>query len=444
MPIDFLLERFFTNGSKTAIIWKGKEYNYLWLNQQINKNIIDISKQNIGEGNVVALRSDFNPFSISMFMSLIALKATIVPVSYAVKNLEEYLTTAEVQYQIDFSEEEYDIHVISQEVKHELLCKLKNTGHPGLVLFSSGSTGKSKAAVHDFLPLLERFRESKRTFRTITFLLFDHIGGVNTMLSILSNGGTIITPEARTPEHICAMIEKYKVELLPTTPTFINMILISHVYEKYNLESLRIVSYGTEGMPEATLKRFHELFPNIELKQTYGLSELGIMNSKSQGSDSLWVKVGGNGFETKIENGILNIKTKTAMLGYLNAPSPFDVDGWFNTQDQVEVDGEWIRFLGRTTDIINVAGQKVYPAEVESVLMSLENIVDASVYGVKNPFMGNVVAARVSLRNKEELSALKLRIRSSCKDKLEAYKIPVHIEIVDSSQVSERFKKVRK
>ena len=68
------------------------------------------------------------------------------------------------------------------------------------------------------------------------------------------------------------------------------------------------------------------------------------------------------------------------MLGYLNAPQPFDEDGWFNTQDKVEQDGEWIKILGRVTDIINVGGQKVYPAEIESALLELDEITDATVF----------------------------------------------------------------
>src|SRR6185295_12684476 len=133
------------------------------------------------------------------------------------------------------------------------------------------------------------------------------------------------------------------VELLPTSPTFINMILISKAYEEYDISSLKLVTYGTESMPETTLRKFNELFPDIELKQTYGLSEIGILRSKSRDNNSLWVKIGGEDFKTKVVDGILHIQAKSAMLGYLNAPSPFDSEGWFNTQDRVEVDGDWIK-----------------------------------------------------------------------------------------------------
>src|SRR5262249_44563982 len=157
------------------------------------------------------------------------------------------------------------------------------------------------------------------------------------------------------------------------------------------------ITYGTEPMPESTLSRVAHAFPGVALQQTYGLTELGILRSKSRGPDSLWVRVGGEGFGTRIVDGRLWIRTASAMLGYLNAPSPFDAEGFFDTGDQVEVDGDWLRILGRKSDIINVGGSKVYPARVESVLLELDNVADVVVTGEPNPITGQIVAATVRL-----------------------------------------------
>lgn len=116
----------------------------------------------------------------------------------------------------------------------------------------------------------------------------------------------------------------------------------------------------------------------------------------------------------------------------------------FNTQDKVEVDGEWIKILGRVTDIINVGGQKVYPAEVESVLLQMENVEDVSVFSKDNPIMGKVVGARFNLFSNEKKMDLKKRVRKYCKNKLQSFKIPAYIEITEKVQVSDRFKKMRK
>ncbi|MGH7451202.1 MAG: ANL family adenylate-forming protein, partial [bacterium] len=266
---------------------------------------------------------------------------------------------------------------------------------------------------------------------------------VNTLLYTLSNAGCIVTVQDRSPDAVSRMIEKYKVELLPTSPTFLNLILLSEAYKRYDFNSLKTITYGTEPMPESTLKRIHEVFPHVQLQQTYGLSELGILRSKSKDSTSLWVKIGGEGFETKIVSGTLWVRAQSAMLGYLNAPSPFDAEGWMNTGDAVEVDGEYFRIYGRRTEIINVGGEKVYPTEVESVLMQMDNVRDVTVYGEKNPITGNIVAVRVNLFEPENLAELKRRMRAYCKDKLALFKIPVKVEITSDAQFSARYKKLR-
>jgi len=168
-----------------------------------------------------------------------------------------------------------------------------------------------------------------------------------------------------------------------------------------------------------------------------------ILRSKSKGPDSLWVKVGGEGYETKIVKGVLWIRAESSMLGYLNAPNPFDAEGWFNTGDTVETDGEYIRILGRKSEIINVGGEKVFPVEVEGVLQMMEGMEDVTVIGESNPIMGQIVKARVKLNTEESLSKFRKRMHSFCREKLPKYKIPQKVEVVTSRLHGERFKKLR-
>ncbi len=443
MFIDFIIDRFKENSDKEAVIWNETIYKYSDLLDKYNF-WLNFLRENTGKGAVVGVRADYNPDSIGLMLALIENANVFVPFSFANKDIDEKIESAEVEHYIKFKREGgYDFINTGNKATHELTQVIRDREHPGVIVFSSGSTGKPKAALHDFTHLLNKFKTQRETLRTITFLLFDHWGGINTLLYILSNVGVIGVPSVRSAEEVCEFVEKYKIELLPTTPTFINLILISKAFEKYDISSLKVVSYGTEMMPESTLKAFNKLFPNITLKQTYGLTELGVMRTKSESNESLWLKVGGEDYKTKVVDNVLFIKAKTSILGYLNAPSPFDEEGWYNTGDRVEQKGEWIRFLGRENDIINVGGQKVFPAEVESVLMQIENINEAAVFGKKNPIMGNVVAVKLVLEKEESLSSVKGKIRKFCKDKLEPYKIPVHIEVATETNVSERFKKVR-
>lgn len=440
-----MLRVFDENRGDDAIIWHGKAYSYKWLLEQVGYWREVIRSKGIPSGAVVIVEADFSPNAVALFLALVEHRCVLVPLTSSVEaKKKEFIEIAQGEFHVRVEDDDsVSIGSLQFIANSPILQTLKQRQHPGLILFSSGSTGKSKAAVHDLTGLLEKFKVSRHKQRAITFLLYDHIGGVNTMLYLLSNGGCIVTVQDRSPDHVLAMVEKYQVELLPTSPTFINLILLSEAYKRYNLHSLKTVTYGTEPMPEITLKRFHELFPNIALQQTYGLSEVGILRSKSKGSDSLWVKIGGEGFDTRVVNGILQIKAQSAMLGYLNADSPFTEDGWFSTGDSVEVSGEYFKILGRKSEIINVGGEKVYPAEVESVIQEMDGIAEAIVYGEKNPIIGNIVCAKVRLTRPEERNALTARLKKHCQERLARYKVPVKVFIDDETQYSARFKKVR-
>ena len=279
----------------------------------------------------------------------------------------------------------------------------------------------------------------------IAFLMLDHFGGINTLLAILGGLGTVVTVPDRSVSRICQAIETHRVEVLPTTPSFLNALVRSDAVDRFDLSSLSRITYGTEVMPQETLDRVRRAFPDVVLQQTYGLSELGVLRSKSRDDGSLWVQVGGEGFRTKVVDGVLYIKSDYAMLGYLNAPSPFDADGWFDTQDVVEVDGDWLRILGRDTDLINVGGQKVYPAEVEQAILELDNIEDVAVYGEAHPLLGQVVVAKVVTFEEETAAALKLRIRVACAPKLAPYKLPTKVVLSEPGELySVRLKKNRR
>lgn len=446
MSIQWLFDRMVQWENDPAIIWADQINSYGQVLNSISKWQRELDVNQIPSGSVVAICGDYSPNACALMLALIHKGIVVVPLSLAAEvNWAEYIEIAEVEYVFYLDQaDQWRLEKTGTEAEHALLMKLKSQGDPGLVLFSSGSTGKSKAALHNFTQLLEKFKTQRQRLVTLTFLLLDHIGGINTLFYTLSNGGSVVSVRSRDPEGVCRAIETYKVELLPTSPTFLNLLLISEAYREFDLSSLTLVTYGTEVMPESTLKRINEVLPHVKLQQTYGLSELGILRSKSKSNDSLWVKVGGEGFETKIVDGILWIRAQSAMLGYLNAPSPFDEEGWMNTGDQVEVEGEYVRILGRKSEIINVGGQKVFPAEVESILLQMENVKDAAVLGEKNPITGQIVVARINLLQPEDPIEFKKRMRAYCKDKLAVYKIPGKVEISNQEQYNARYKRMRR
>ncbi len=447
MPIQFLLHRFEENAELPAIIWQNDTILYRDLLMKYESACQFIISNKIKQGEVISLTGDFTPNTIALLLALIQNRNIIVPFNAPVKEAEHIkFQIAEVEkgITVENDTDNYSFQIIGDRSAHAFYTTLRERQTPGLVLFTSGTSGFPKGAVHDFSKLLEKFKTQRTSLRTINFLLFDHWGGLNTLFHTLSNCGVVMALRNRKPEAICEYIEKYKIELLPVSPSFLNLLILSEAYKNYDLSSLKLITYGTEPMPSHTLKRAKEIFPEINFQQTYGLIELGVLRSKSKSDDSLWVKLGGDGYQLRVVDGILQIKADSAMLGYLNAPSPFTEDGYFITGDQVEVDGDYFKILGRRSELINVGGDKVYPQEVENILLSMDNVLEATVYGEKHAMMGNIVCARITLKKEEDPKEFTRRLKLFCKDKMQSFKIPVKISIEESPLYTDRFKKQRK
>jgi len=432
-------------GDRPALIWREQSWSYDQLCQATDGFLRELAARHIEPGATLAICGDYSPRLCALLLAGLINRNIIVPLATAASHRwGQLMDTAQVRFAVEFDGDDVPHFCeVGSAVTHPLLRQLAQTGAAGLVLFSSGSTGESKASVLDFDKLIGKFQETRPAYRTLVFLLLDHIGGINTLFHVLSHGGTIVTTGGRSPEEVCGAIAAHRIQLLPTTPTFLRMLLIADAVKRHDLSSLEVVTYGTEPMPASTLAAIREVLPWVKFKQTYGLSELGILPTRSRDSGSLWLKLGNSGYQHRIVDGVLWLKSDTAMLGYLNAPSPFRGDGWFNTQDVVEVDGDYIRILGRKSELINVGGEKVHPTEIENVLLQLDNVKDVTARGKANPVTGEVVAVKVTLLEPEDAGAFKRRLRGFCQSRLERYKIPAVIEIVERDHHGARFKKAR-
>ena len=332
---------------------------------------------------------------------------------------------------------------------HPLIARLLKDDAPGFVVFSSGSTGEAKAVLHNAQQFCEHLQGVKKAKSTIGFLAFDHIAGVDTLFYTLFAGGTLIVPADRSPRSVCEAVESNKAQVLPVSPSFLKLLLVSPALQEANLSSLEIVTFGSEPPDPTVINRLSELLPNTQLMQKYGTSEFGAPRSKTRPGDSRWIKLESDNFKVRIIDEILWVKASGTMLGYLNAEpdatsAKLETDGWFCTGDRVEQDGEWLRILGRDSDLINVGGEKVFPAEVETVIETLPEILECAVSGEEHPLMGNIVVAKVRLNEALSQAEVKKRVRAHCKGKLSRHAIPVKVLVTNESLTSERGKRLRR
>ncbi|KAB0577405.1 long-chain fatty acid--CoA ligase, partial [Campylobacter volucris] len=437
---NIFLRKIFSNKDNNALIYENIIYTYSQLSENVLKNI---NLLNSTTANIIGIIGDYDFESISLLLACIELNKIIIPFVDK-KEIENKLK--EVRCDLVFNNGEI-ILKNDDSINHPLVDRLIKENKPGLILFSSGSTGKPKAIIHDLDKITSSYLNKKtKNINILLFLMFDHIGGLNTLFNCLSmNACGVAIKDRKNVEYLAENIEKYKISLLPASPSLLSLMLAFNVMNNYDFSSLRLITYGTEKMPETLLDKLKQEFPKVKFHQTFGTSEVGITQTKSYKD---FIKL--ENVEYKIIEGELYLKSNTQSLGYLNADnSVFTDDGYFASGDLVEVINEngeeYIKIVGRNKEIINVGGEKVLPQEVEGIIFQIPFIQDCLVYGQSNPLTGQSVCLKVVLTKEKNINSLELKkeIRLFCKDKLASYKIPTKVDIVESLEVSERFKKVR-
>lgn len=413
--------------------------------EDLNKAVSNYQKKlelHVKKGDSVVINSDYNFYSIAIFISLIDLKVNIAPLVKSNSN-ENIIKIKELDPNIILTIDSRGIVNIDKKTKDGNETK-NNNNNTGVVLFSSGTTGKPKMMIQNLEQIISQIKVPKKqkTLRFMIFLMFDHIGGLNTLLNCLISGSPIIIPKHKNPSHIIKLIYEHKVNVLPTSPTFLNFLLMSEDFNFQKLKSLRLITYGTERMSEILLTKLNKLLPNVKLIQTFGTSETGILKTKSLSSNSLFFKITDDNQTYKVVDGELYIKSKTSVGKYLNDNnnSNFKENGWYASGDLVEEkENGYLKIIGRVSKIINVGGLKVLPGEVEKVINSVDGVIDSTVYGEKSPVTGQIVCAKVFTKNFDK-KTIKNSIKKKCRNKLDKYKVPIKINF-ESPKISDRGKK---
>ena len=446
MP-PFWLSMLADYGEAKALIEGERVVTYAELAAAIGDATTRLREAGIGAGDVVVLNADYSLGGVACFFALAALGTIVVPAVSMTPAAREILRDECGAGFVCRPDAADFVEKWGEGRPHALYEGLRARGTAGLILLSSGSTGKPKAILHDLNALLQPRREGRGNSRLtiLLFLLFDHIGGINTLINVLFSGGTAVVATERTPNAICQLVETHRIRVLPASPTFLNLILMGGFHELHNLSSLRLITYGTEPMPDQLLRRVRAAFPKARLLQTFGTSETGIAGTQSASSESTYFRIDDADYEYRIVDGELHLRTKTQFLGYLNADNAVITgDGWFRTGDLVEeAENGYLRIRGRAKEVINVGGEKVLPVELESILLENPLVADCVVYGEPNAITGQMVCADIRPSRAIDKVELRREIQEFLRPRVERFKVPSRIRLVEDVEASERFKKKR-
>ena len=250
--MDWLLSQLQSRSDAEAMVGHGGRVTYAELAERTSGWLAELSRLEVAAGECVAIVGNASPHMVALFTALAVRGAVVVPFAPTDPPEDQRarrVTMAHATRVVEFGgPDEWTVRTPTppDAPRPRLLTECARRGEAGLLLFSSGSTGESKAALLSLPRLLGGFRASPRPRRTLQFMALDHIGGVNTLFRTLIGGGTVVAEPQRTPKHACEAIHRHGVQVLPTTPTFLNMLLLSDVHRDYDLSSLELITYGTD------------------------------------------------------------------------------------------------------------------------------------------------------------------------------------------------------
>lgn len=340
-------------------------------------------------------------------------------------------------------------------------------------LFSSGSTGQPKGAVHlqHDLPFnTEVFakhtigvNENDLTV-SVPKLFFGYATGTNLLFPFAVGGATALFSERSTPEKLFQVIERYRPTILTTVPTMINSMLNAPDASRRDLSSLRFCYSAGEALPVELYDRWKKTL-GTEICDGIGSAEMfhiyisnrpgdvkpGSLGKVVQGYEAKIVDAQGNAVDTG-EMGTLRIKGDSAALCYWNAheksKETFAGD-WCTTGDQFHVDEEgYFWYHGRTDDMLKVSGIFVAPAEIENCLLQHEAVLECAVIGAEAGDGLIKPKAFIVLREEHNSGtsndAVAEELKQFVKSHLAMYKYPRWIEFVSSLPKNDRGKIDRK
>ncbi|MES2527131.1 MAG: AMP-binding protein [Bdellovibrionota bacterium] len=403
--------------------------------------------QRLGKPKPVLLEADRNINTVVRFLSLIEGGHTVLMVpSWDFKDAEFRAQLKQLS-QTDFLPWGMASELPEGEAKtfHSLIRKGLENKSGRFLVRTSGSSGKFKLVLHDPELFFRKYKLIGKHFeRTFFFSPADSIAGVETILEAYSHRASVAFVSGKiSPALVAQTLKSQSVDYFQTTPTFLNLMMLSGVFRTEKPEKLLKIAFGSEPAQASVLSHIKEKWSEVSLLQTYGMSEIGIQKTLFT-DDPVYFHLDEKHNPGRIKNGLLEISSLTPLVAYLNFDSQITSDGWFMTHDEVREKGKQLSVPGREGELLNIAGRKFFPSEVEEFLMKVSGILDVIVRAEKDEFAGTILHAEIFIDPEVSETEMRKKLKDFLGASVPPHMHPQKITIGTELPQNGRFKKMRK
>ncbi|GMY13153.1 4-coumarate--CoA ligase-like 9 [Fagus crenata] len=337
------------------------------------------------------------------------------------------------------------------------------------ILYSSGTTGRVKGVMlthrNVMAPVSGSYahRTERKSPAVLLYTMpYFHVFGFSYCFKSVALSETAVIMERFDMRKMLRAVEEFRVTHVALTPPVVMMMTKSDVTDGYDLSSLEEIVCGAATLAKDVIPIFTAKFPSVVFVQCYGLTEaMGVFRTWGPEESLHWGATGrvSGGFEAKIvkpdtgnalapgKQGELWIRGPAIMKGYIGDPEATTAtlvgDGWLRTGDLCYIDEEgFLFFVDRLKELIKYKGYQVAPAELENLLQSHPEIVDAAVIPYPDEATGQVPMAFVVRQPQSCLG--KAEIMDFVAKQVAPYKKIRHVAFVNSLPKSAAGKLLRK
>lgn len=481
---------------KTAIIFEGKKITYSKLNERCNGLANALSSLGVKKGDRVAIMQVNCNQYVETYFATAKLGAIFVPlnfrakedeISYMLQNAEALVFFAGERYldlaekirpsikvskyiSIDKPAREYLFYeeLLSSSSPDDVITEVEE-GDVSILMYTAGTTGRPKGVplthqsfVSYVLGNVEPADPDTVEVNLLSVPLY-HIAGCQAMIAAIYGGRTIAMMRQFEVNEWIQLVQKEKANRAMLVPTMLKRVIDHPDFDKFDLSSLKVITYGAASMPFEVIKKAIRVMPGVRFINAFGQTEtastitaLGPEDHVLEGSpkeiekrlrrlsssigkplpdvDMKIVDEQGNDVPVG-EQGEIVARGPRVMQGYWKdaekTARAFTKDGWLRTSDIGWRDEEGYFYLaGRGDDMIIRGGENISPEEVENVIGSHPAVEEVAVIGVPDDEWGQQPRAVVVLKPGAKAKAEE--IMEHCRTRLSSFKKPQSVVFVDA------------